>query len=715
MRLPAILLALVAAPGPAWALDTSPLLNSPDPPPPLEIQNAFPGLKFDQPLQLTHAGDGTDRIFVCTRPGLIHVFPNRADVQPADTRLFLDLSGLVATRGQEEGLMSVAFHPRYRDNGVFFVYYTERPLASVIARYRVSTADPDRADPQSAERILTFPQPFANHNGGSMQFGPDGFLYVGLGDGGSGGDPFGHGQNLGTLLGSILRIDVDRRQGDRLYAVPPDNPFVNRPDARGEIWAYGLRNVWRLAFDRTTGELWAADVGQDNWEEVNIIRRGGNYGWDYREGRHPFSTEPVPQGLNLIEPVWEYHHSLGKSITGGFVYRGRRLPEIAGAYLFADYVSGHVWALWHESGRVTRHVELTPPTALPITSFGEDQAGEAYFTAFDGRVYRFRRPAKVAAPATPFPHKLSQTGLFRSLADMQPAAGMIPYDVNVPLWSDDAAKQRFIALPRGAKVRFDPSDQWEFPVGSVLVKTFLLGTHRLETRLFVHAPQGWRGFTYLWNDAQDDADLLDGALLRKFPVRTSSGVVQQPWYFPSRSDCLACHTPAAGHVLGLNTRQLNRPDPDGVNQLERLARLGLFADPLPAPADQLEANPDWTADDASTDALARAYLDVNCAVCHRPGGSTGTPLDLRQSTPLSHANLLGRPPTRGRLAEGRSAIVTPGVPAQSELYLRMNTRGRRQMPNLATAVVDSQAVEVIAKWIELMDNDRAGRARKPGR
>lgn len=350
-----------------------------------------------RPILVTHAGDGSGRLFVPTQQGVIYVV-DRGQTSGA-ARVFLDLESLVSydDKTNEEGFLGLAFHPRFGENGQFIVYYTNRhrPHQNVVARYTVDPRDPQRARPESAEILLVLDKPFWNHDGGTVAFGPDGYLYVAVGDGGAANDPFQNGQKLSTLLGKILRIDVDRREGALAYAVPSDNPLVGREGARPELWAWGLRNVWRLAFDRETGRLWAADVGQDLWEEINLIERGGNYGWNRREGLHPFvkkgdappATDDKP--ADLLDPIWEYHHDLGKSITGGVVYRGRAIPELVGHYLYADYVAGRLWALDYDeaAGRVTANREIPLPASIPILSFGEDEAGEVYFTTFstDGR------------------------------------------------------------------------------------------------------------------------------------------------------------------------------------------------------------------------------------------------------------------------------------------------------------------------------------------
>jgi glucose/arabinose dehydrogenase len=356
---------------------------------PIRTERAFPEISFSRPIVLTHAGDGSNRVFVASQLGEIQVFANDPTAKRA--KVFLDIRKRVTYKDSqnEEGFLGLAFHPRYKTNGQFFVYYTtsEVPQTSVISRFHVSATDPDKADPASEEELLRIKQPFWNHNGGNLAFGPDGYLYIGLGDGGSARDPHGNGQNRSTLLGSILRIDVDRKESGNNYAIPRDNPFVAQENVRPEIWAYGFRNVWGMSFDRATGMFWAADVGQDIWEEINIVRGGGNYGWNLREAMHKFGDAGSGPRDDLIDPIWEYHHDVGKSITGGRVYRGKRVPELNGAYVYADYVTGKIWALRYDP----QHKKVTANHALrddkkPIISFGEDETGELYLTDAFGNV-----------------------------------------------------------------------------------------------------------------------------------------------------------------------------------------------------------------------------------------------------------------------------------------------------------------------------------------
>lgn len=331
------------------------------------------------PVSIAHTADA--RLFIAQQEGRVMIFDGtRLLPQP-----FLDVSSLVSTGG-ERGLLGIAFHPRYAENGRFFIDYTDRNGNTVIARYTVSANDPNVADPNSAVPILFVQQPFANHNGGQLQFGPDGYLYIGMGDGGSAGDPGNRAQNLNELLGKLLRLDVDAA----MYSIPPSNPFARRSGARGEIWAYGLRNPWRFAFDRASADLWIADVGQGSWEEIDFQPAasigGENYGWRRMEGTHCFTPASNCNDGTLVLPVIEYGHDDGAcSVTGGSVYRGARFPGLQGMYVYGDYCNGVIWGARRDAnGAVTSRVLRN--TTIAISTFGEDANGELYVADYDGGV-----------------------------------------------------------------------------------------------------------------------------------------------------------------------------------------------------------------------------------------------------------------------------------------------------------------------------------------
>ena len=347
----------------------------------LRLEPTWTGLR--QPTDVVNAGDGSARLFVLEKAGRIRV------IEGSGTRAepFLDISSLVRSSGSEQGLLGLAFHPRYASNGLFYVNYTDVNGDTVVARYQVSS-DPNVADSTTARQLLWVAQPAANHNGGDLVFGPDGYLYIGLGDGGGGGDTFGNSQRPDALLAKMLRVDVDRGEP---YGIPPDNPFVNSPGFRPEIWAWGLRNPWRYTFDRVTGELYIADVGQNVYEEVDVQpagQGGQNYGWNIMEGFHCFRPRSDCQQTGLTPPVLEYDHSQGCSITGGSVYRGRLQPRLYGAYLYGDYCSGHLWAGWR-TGDGAWHSQMLADTSARISSFGEDESGELFLASLsDGTIYR---------------------------------------------------------------------------------------------------------------------------------------------------------------------------------------------------------------------------------------------------------------------------------------------------------------------------------------
>ncbi len=382
--------------------------------PSIGLKLAYPALKFDLPLWLTEPPDGSGRLFLVEQNGRILILPKERD--GTQTKVFLDLTDRKPHELYEEGLLCLAFHPQFRTNGKFYIFYSQQsPKRTVLSEIQVSKTDPDKADLSTERVVLEIPKPYGQHNGGTLLFGPDGYLYVSVGDGGGNFDPNNLAQSLHYLHGKILRIDVDSRAGKLGYGIPKDNPFVAKGDKgnplpspfdteglRPEIWAYGFRNVWRMSFDRETGRLWAGDVGQDQWEEVDLVVKGGNYGWSLREGIHRIKERDFPEHGLLIDPVIEYahnaalapqgkfpNHAIGNCVTGGYVYHGKKIPELRGIYLYADYARGIIWGMRYENGQVIDNEVLVKENPVrTITSFGEDQTGELYVTSFNGNLYQ---------------------------------------------------------------------------------------------------------------------------------------------------------------------------------------------------------------------------------------------------------------------------------------------------------------------------------------
>jgi uncharacterized repeat protein (TIGR03806 family) len=645
-------------------------------PTPLNTVVAFPNVSFPDPVFLTVAPGDQDNLYVVEQDGRIQVFEN--DPTTSTKRLFLDIAIKVNSSGSEEGLLGLAFDPDYETNGYFYVNYTaSSPRRTVIARY-TATGMPLAGDASTEQILLEFDQPEPNHNGGMLAFGRDGMLYIATGDGGGSDDPDDNAQSLGNLLGKILRIHPSG-------SIPPDNPFVGVLGAREEIWAYGLRNPWRFSFDRDTGTLWAGDVGQYLIEEIDIIVKGANYGWRVYEGdRSNINPGSLP-ATDFTAPVHTYPHPTGFAIVGGYVYRGDDLPSLVGAYVYADNVTGRVWALVHDGNQVISNRQVG--SLQSPSSFGQDHDGEIYICNLDdNRIYHLEERS-VMPPA--IPQTLSDTGLFANTANLTPSLGLIEYDVNAPLWTDGAEKRYWLALPGSARIGFHPTEAWDFPVGTVIVKHFELAGQRVETRVLVHATSGWQGFSYRWNQAQDDADLLSGSL--------TENINGQDWYFPSRADCLTCHNAAAGDVLGIRTRQLNRDfDYPALtdNQLRSWRHIQLFmADIGDFTRYEALADPSDTA--ATTDERARAYLQANCSFCHLPNGPAPVDMDLRYGLPIAQMRIVGVPAVAG------GTRVNPGSSATSLLWERMSARGLAQMPPLATNLVDTAGADLLALWIDV--------------
>ncbi|MEQ1503985.1 MAG: PQQ-dependent sugar dehydrogenase [Myxococcota bacterium] len=661
-----------------------------------KITRVFQGIGHSAGTMMTMAPGDTSQWYLSEQDGRIWRFDD--DPAVSSKSQVLDIRNEVSNRGSEMGLLSFAFHPDFQTNHTVFAYYcTEGGGPGMdheehISKF-VSNDGGATFDPGSEQVLLVIDHPYTNHNGGTILFGPDGFLYLGTGDGGSGGDPGDRAQDPFELLGKMLRIDVDSGSP---YGIPADNPYATG-GGRPEVFAIGLRNPFRYTFDPQSGDLWVGDVGQDAWEEVSKVERGGNYGWNIREGFACYSPSVGCPSAGLTPPyaVIEHVGFSSKSMIGGAVYHGSAIPSLGGTFLYNDFYDGDIIGLF--SDPVTGLPD--PQTVVANTgknfvhySVGAD--GELYLLEYNGEFYRLDPLPN--QPVDTFPQTLSATGCFDPADPSVPVAGLIPYDVAHPFWSDGADKRRWMAVPDGQTITVGADGDWEFPIGSVLAKEFTDNGLRIETRLTIrHDDGGWAGYSYAWDEDGQDATLLAGGL--------AVDLADQTWSIPDNGECVLCHSVAAGSSLGLESMQLNTVghyDATGrdANQLLTLDHIGMFTAPIGDPATlPAYAAVDDTA--ASLDDRARAYLHVNCAQCHRPDGPSRTDIDFRFSTPLADTHACGVAPEHGDLGVGGALVITPGQPAASLVSLRMHLRDANQMPPLGTNVVDDVGAALIDEWI----------------
>jgi len=656
------------------------------------LETPFPGLpSLTSPLAMYMAPGNNSYWYVVQQTGQVIRFANNASVNSVST--FIDINDGRLISGGERGLLGMAFHPDFAMNGYVYLSYTNDTsgLLSRIARFNLDSTG-QVLDPASEQIILSVAQTDNNHNGGQIAFGPDGYLYIGFGDGG-GGDPAGNAQNPNTLLGAMLRIDVG--DGSSVsYTIPADNPFVSSGGAP-EVYAYGLRNPWRWSFDSVTGQLWAGDVGQSTYEEIDVIAKGNNYGWDTMEGLHCYNAATCDQtGLTL--PVAEYDHTQGYSVTGGYVYRGSNITFLQGQYLYADYGYGKIWGL-EQIGPNQYTSKVLLDTTLLIASFAQDNTGEIYVIDISGGgIYKIAED--INNTIGQIPALLSNWGCFQNANTKVFSSNVVPYDINALLWSDDASKGRFMAIPDGNTINVDNQGRFDFPVGSVVGKHFRVNGVLIETRLMLHhtQPYGWKGYTYEWNDAQTDATLLTN-----FKNKVING---QNWHYPSRAECDSCHTAIAGFTLGPEIGQLNKsflyPSTGlNANQLITLENINMLSNTL---TDAEKSTDFYAIDDLaySAERRARSYLHSNCSNCHQPNGPGGGNMDLRMTTSLANTKICNEAPLAGNpFGLATPAIVAPGNPDSSILVLRMEDLGQHRMPPLGSSVVDTQAMAVIRDWI----------------
>ncbi len=675
----------------------------------------FTNLSFASPLSLQQAPGDSSRWFVIQQDGIIRTFANTANPSATD---WANLSARVASpadgRGGETGLLGMAFHPDFPTDPRVFISYTAAVSGQLVSRISAfnTTGGGTAFDTGSEDVLLTVNQPQDNHNGGHIAFGPDGFLYIGFGDGGGSNDdnhgPDGNGQNRMTLLGKMLRIDVDGVTAGQKYDIPAGNmnPATNSRCGPGtnaaacpEIHAMGFRNPWRWNFDDRPGgsdELWLADVGQSTLEEVDLVVAGGNYGWRCREGNGNFrpsacGNDPTP----LTNPVAQYGRTLGQSITGGYVYRGTAIPSLQGRYVFGDFATGNVWNIARNTApTLTVTAAQAFASGRSISSFGQGNDGELYIVDYaNGNLYRLQQGGGGGGT---IPTQLSATGCVNASDAKQPASGLIPFAPNAPFWSDGAVKDRWIAIPDGTTITVQGSGDWDFPNGTVLMKSFRSGTRLIETRLFMRHPDGeWAGYSYEWNDAQTDATRVVGG-------KEAPKGLANDWIFPSESECLTCHTAAAGRSLGIETAQLNGEftypaTGRTANQLLTHSGIGTITPAINQDPATLPALLDPYGSGQLND-RARAYLHTNCSQCHRPNGGTPVNLDFRFTTPLSQTNACDAMPVEA-LGIANARIIAPGEAGRSTVPARMNRRDAEAMPPLGSNTVDQDGVTLITNWI----------------
>ncbi len=705
--------------------------------------NAFPGLTFINPVGMASPPGETNRLFVLEKRGRIVAITNLA----APTRtIFMNITDRVRTDdsvSDERGFLGLAFHPGYATNRYFYVFYTTTTtgtsgglLHDALSRFEASPSDPNQGLTNSEVVLLLQRDQQDNHNGGDLHFGSDGYLYVSLGDEGGSHDSEQNSQRITKdFFSGILRLDVDKRPGSLApnphaaivaptnYAVPPDNPFVgatnfngvnvNPVNVRTEFWAVGLRNPWRMSFDEATDQLYVGDVGQDAREEIDVIVKGGNYGWNYWEGYlQRTNSLQIPAGFVHEPPLINYTNGAGTyAVTGGRVYRGVNLSQLYGAYLYSDYGNGSVWALRHSGTNVTQNTLMFNDSG--IVAFAADPVdGDILYADQAGASSLIKRITySTNSSGTPIPPTLAQTGVFSDVSSLTVAPGIVPFDVNVPLWSDNALKQRWFSIPNtNLDLRFNPSGNWSFPTGSVWIKHFELeltngvpaSRQRLETRLIVKNAAGVYGVTYRWGDSLTNATLVpEEGLTEPFVIDDGGGILRtQVWHYPSRVECLQCHTAAGGYALGFNTAQLNRDYNHGdgpTNQLLALQLAGYFSNNVTG-LHTLRRLAHPTNEAVSLEYRVRSYLDANCVQCHQPDGPAQALWDARITTPTATAGLINGPLVDNE-GDTNNSVVKPGSLSQSVLLARMAQRGPGQMPPLGTLLLDTQAIALVSAWI----------------
>ena len=685
---------------------TSKVQGSPEPPPAYTTERVYPAVRFQEPVAL-YFEPLTNWVFVVEHMAKLRVFPNRPTADRST--LAADFTAITGPGGES---YSIAFHPGFATNRlVFAALLTREPKRSMgvwrmTMKLPTSPDEPPRLEVDGAVRLLDWWSD--GHNGCDLHFGPDGFLYISAGDGAPPAPPDIHrtGQSLDDLMSSILRIDVDRPAGGKAYSIPKDNPFVNRPGARPEVWAYGFRNPWRMAFDPRDGALWVGDVGWEAWEMLfRVAGPGFNGGWSIMEGPMPVNSSWPVGPTPVRPPLWSLPHTEGASITGGRFYRGRALPELRDHHVFGDWETGKIWSLLWRDGAVVSRGELTDTTHR-IICFANDPAGEVcYMDYTGGGIHRLVRNP-VTTTTTAFPRRLSATGLFQTTKPLEPAPGVVPYRILAPSWSDHAKADFAVAIPGAASA--STGDKAVVPEGTVFIRTLTMdmkagdpaSARRIETQLLHHEGATLRAYTYRWNDAQTDAELVpkEGAEQKLFieDQAAPGGRREQAWRFASRTECFRCHIEKFGTAVGFIPQQLAvRPDGSG-SELERLQRMGVVAGEATGGAWKLASPHDEA---APLELRARSWLHANCGHCHRRDANASVMIQLHGSLATPQMSAVDVAPSRGGFGLPDARILAVGEPKRSALLYRTLTTAAGRMPTVGSSVVDEAGVALLGRWI----------------
>ncbi len=680
---------------------TSRLHGSPEPPEPYKIVSSFPVLKFNRPTSIEEV-PGQNRLLITEMSGKVFTFSK--DPKTAKPDLLIDLVASLSKEltGRTVALFDAEFHPKFTDNHQLFLCYVhpDKGGHTRVSRFTLTAEVPSKVS--SEEVMITWPS--GGHNGGCLEFGKDGMLYISTGDGSGPNPPDGltSGQDVSDLLGSILRIDVDHKSGNKLYTVPSDNPFVENKAGLPEIWAYGLRNPWKFGTDTLTGNIFAADNGWETWEMVHKIVRGGNCGWPVMEGRAALRSEVKPGPTPILPPVKDHHHSEANSVIGGPVYRGSKLP-LAGSFIYGDYITGTLWAIRPDKDNSYTHTTLCD-TDLRIVAFTQGSGGDVYVLDYDltGQIYELI-PSGLKDTTATFPRRLSETGLFKSLKTMEPAGGVVPYDVIVPRWLDGASGQRFVAVPGTGKVALSAGQDKPavYPEGTVFAKHLTLPQGdekepvRLETQILHFENGSWHPYSYLWDDAGQDAMLVE-SIGSSRPIQPANAHART-WHVNAVNECKLCHNAESGNILGFVSNQLAN--------IETLANQGVIPplEPNSEPPERL-INPHDPKNDLNS--RARSYLHVNCSMCHQPGGNAIVSFYLRRDMPFDKLNT-HKGTGIGTFGMRDAKIIVPSDPYRSVLMYRMSKLGYARMPYIGSRVVDSQGVALIEEWIRSLPPDES--------